>query len=276
MSVSCTILIEVSVNHTTLAIRQCSGYRRVHRSQHTTTIIRNLRQRRAVYISRAIHRITTIRSRNGEVGRFHTVSVAPRIGDGVDDVGINKRRVTATVRKSTGIFTRCQFHLSTAIRDGWQRRKLNSGNAEHLDGIILTRLECLRINGVDVFPDRVMTRTIGIFVTECHRSCTIVMQDCRTVYIFRNDSSVTCIQDCVGFRTSDIYQTSDKAVTVARHIGHLFRQLDVIGECPRGIITHTILISVSEFLGTAALADCRCDFRAHRIQDMIACILHFR
>ena len=203
---------------------------------------------------------------NRECVRGYYVCVFPNVIGVVDSVSVDEGGVAATVRKGGGIGAWVECYSGTTVGDSRQDGGEDFRKTVNRSGVVGCWGKSFRIEGIGIGPDGVVSSTVGVSVTEQHRTRVVRVYMGGAVHEFGDDVVSAHVGDGVGGRSHHIHQTGYGVAMVGWHTGDNLRHNNMVSESPGGIRTSTILVSVSVCLGACAITDLSVDSRSIRRQ----------
>ena len=268
-----TIVISKVVGNRTHATVKHTVFGCQHRLDKCAAAVGHHWRYRGCRIGNALNFDHTVRWQS-EHRRFHHIRIFPSISCSIDNIMIMiDCRITRHGSRMDRIVK--HFHCVTAHRKYRSLRNNHVTQASHIFQAIVHWCEQARNQGISIGPNRVMMCTIGIFIMEGYRSCTIYMQICHTIHKHRNDSSATNIRDIRSRRTNHIHQTRFRSPIIRRHSGYHIRQYNMVSKLPSMSMSRTICVRIAEYQVAAATVVSRAVNADHsRTQSIETSILH--
>ena len=149
-----------------------------------------------------------------------------------------------------------------------------------IHGIVIGRIKLTGNQSVEIFPNSIVTRTIGIVELEQHRSGTVQIHMCDTVHagiIGRLNLIAAHIMHRRRNRASHICKTRLGSASVSRERIKLGRQLNVVGKLPNLRMTSAIGIwIVEDQVAFATVIASAVDSKRTRREHFLASVFHRR
>ena len=194
------------------------------------------------------------------------VGVVPCVWLSVDIIGIDVCGVAAAACERGGVRARFKRDRRAAVGDIGQGGGVHLGEAVDGRRVVLRGGEGIRVEGVGVGPDGVVSGAVGVLVAEDNGAGAVTRDVGGAVHEDGDDGIAAEVGDgCCG-RCRHIHEAGHGCAAVGGYIGDDVRHHDVEGERPSRIHTCAILVSVRKGLCSGTILDIRSNSRTFNCQ----------
>ena len=149
------------------------------------------------YFRNTLHMYSVI-GRNFKVLGCHMIGVSPKVISAVDLIVIDVCSVAAAVDDVAGVGARFQSDICTAVGDDRQGGGMYFGETMYGRRVVLRRRESVRVEGVSVGPNGVVSGAVGVAVAEGDCACSVARDVGGAVHEDGHDGPAADVGDGVG------------------------------------------------------------------------------
>ena len=221
-------------------------------------------------LAEAADGIKAVGGGDGEVFGRDMVGVVPDVVCAVYIISIDECGVAASAHNIAGIGACGQFDRRAAVGDIGQGGGVHLGEAVDGRRVVLRGGEGIRVEGVGVGPDGVVSGAVGVLVAEDNGAGAVGVEGGGAVHEDGDDGIAAEVGDGRCGRCRHIHEAGHGCAAVGGYIGDDVRHHDVEGERPSRIHTCAILVSVRKGLCSGTILDIRSNSRTFSCQHNTA------